>query len=46
MQRAAAHAAFEATLAKEGAAINRDLAALKLEPIAPLTREGWEARGR
>jgi photosystem II stability/assembly factor-like uncharacterized protein len=45
-QRAAAHAAFDATLAKEGAAINRDLAPKTLEPIAPLTREAWEARTR
>ena len=41
----AAAAAFEATLAKEGAAANRELAKRKLPPLTRLTREEWDKRG-
>jgi hypothetical protein len=41
----AADAAFDATLAREGAALNRDLARRKLAPIARPTRAEWDARG-
>jgi hypothetical protein len=45
-QRDAAQAAFEASITKDGAAINRDLERRRLEPIRPLTWEEWEKRGQ
>jgi photosystem II stability/assembly factor-like uncharacterized protein len=42
----AAQAAFEATMAKDGAAVNRELVKKQLEPITTLTLEVWEARGQ
>jgi capsule polysaccharide export protein KpsE/RkpR len=45
-QLGAAVAAFDTAMAKQGAAVSAALAALKLPPITPLTREVWEARTR
>ena len=36
-----AHAAFEATMAKEGTAVNQQLARKKIDPIVKLTRDAW-----
>ena len=41
----AAYATFEATMAKETAAVNAQLAKKKLDPIPALTKEAWEKRG-
>ena len=37
-------ASYEKVIAASLAALNRDLAAKKLDPLAPLTREAWEAK--
>ena len=42
----AAVAAFDALLAREGAAINVQLAKLKLSPVVRLTREAWDGVGK
>jgi len=42
----AAYAAFEATMAKEGTAVNQQLARKKIDPIVKLTRDAWTQKAQ